>query len=76
MSKIMAMFLGSVGILVAGIISVVITDDITGLVFCSFVFWVIIWELNEELMLLEELEELEERLHGQETNYYDGKKDC
>ena len=63
MSKIMAMFLGSVGILVAGIISVIITDDITGLVFCSFLFWVIIWELNEELMLLEELEELEERLY-------------
>lgn len=63
MSKIMAMFLGSVGILVAGIISVIITDDITGLVFCSFVFWVIIWELNEELMLLEELEKLEEILY-------------
>lgn len=63
MSKIMAMFLGSVGILVAGIISVIITDDITGLVFCSFVFLVIIWELNEELRLLEELEEMEERLY-------------
>lgn len=68
MSKLYKMFLMNVALLVIGILSAFLLKDITILVLCGFLFLILGYELNEELVEIEAYLEKKE-LEGEK--YYE-----
>ena len=68
MSKLYKMFLMNVALLVIGILSAFLLKDVTILVLCGFLFLILGYELNEELVEIEAYLEKKE-LEGEK--YYE-----